>query len=123
MLTNRPQWLIFLSLFTSAGTLVCCALPALFVSLGMGAVLAGLVSNMPQLIWLSHHKALTFDTAAIMLVISGWIIWRSQNLPCPIDPQLRQACMQGRRLTLWIYGLSASLFLTGAMFAFILPML
>jgi len=30
----------FLSLFTSTGTLVCCALPALLVSLGAGAVMA-----------------------------------------------------------------------------------
>ena len=30
----------FLSLFTSTGTLVCCALPALLVSIGAGAVMA-----------------------------------------------------------------------------------
>jgi hypothetical protein len=123
MLTTRPQGLIFLSLFASASTLVCCALPALFVSLGMGAVLAGLVSDVPELVWLSHHKILTFGTAAIMLAISGGIIWRSRNLPCPVDPQLRRACLQGRRLTLWVYWLSVGLFLTGVMFAFVLPLI
>ena len=42
-----------LSLFTSLGTLLCCALPSLFVAIGAGAVLAGLISNMPFLIVLS----------------------------------------------------------------------
>ena len=120
---NRSQWLIFFSLFTSAGTLICCALPALFVSLGMGAVLAGLVSDVPQLIWMSHHKGLTFGTAAIMLMISGIMVWRSRYLPCPTEPDLRRACMRGRKITMAIYGLSLILFLTGTTFAFVLPLL
>jgi hypothetical protein len=36
-------WTAWLSLAASGGTLVCCALPALLVSLGLGAALAGLV--------------------------------------------------------------------------------
>ena len=35
-------WSAWLSLLASGGTLVCCALPALLVSLGLGAALAGL---------------------------------------------------------------------------------
>ena len=120
---NRPQWMVFLSLFTSASTLVCCALPALFVSLGMGAVLAGLVSDVPQLVWMSHHKGLTFGTAAIMLAASGGMIWRGQYLPCPIEPRLRHACMRGRKVSLVIYVISVILFLTGYAFAFLLPLL
>ena len=38
------------ALFTSFGTLICFALPALFVALGMGAAVAGIVSAVPQLI-------------------------------------------------------------------------
>jgi hypothetical protein len=59
-----------ISLFTSAATLVCCALPALMVSLGMGAVLAGLVSDFPQLVWLSKHKIEVFGLAAVLLLTS-----------------------------------------------------
>jgi hypothetical protein len=33
------------------------------VSLGMGAVLAGLVSDFPQLVWLSKHKIEVFGLA------------------------------------------------------------
>ena len=49
-----------LSLFTSLGTLLCCALPSLFVAIGAGAVLAGLISNMPFLIVLSKYKIILF---------------------------------------------------------------
>ena len=49
-----------LSLFSSLGTLVCCALPSLFVVLGAGAVLAGLVSSLPLLIILSKYKIFTY---------------------------------------------------------------
>jgi hypothetical protein len=59
------------ALFASSATLICCVLPAVLVSLGAGAVLVGLVSAMPQLVWLSEHKASVFGTAGIFLVVSG----------------------------------------------------
>ena len=46
----------FLSLFTSTGTLICCALPALLVSIGAGAVMAGLIEAVPQITWLGKNK-------------------------------------------------------------------
>ena len=49
-----------LGLFTSLGTLLCCALPALLVTLSMGATLVGLVSYIPFLITLSEHKLWVF---------------------------------------------------------------
>ena len=61
----------FLTLFTSASTLFCCALPALLVTIGAGSVMAGLVSNVPQLIWLSKHKTLVFVFAGSMLLLSA----------------------------------------------------
>ena len=42
-LTWRQSFLSILSLFTSFGTLVCCALPALLVTLGMGASLISIL--------------------------------------------------------------------------------
>ena len=40
----------FLSLITSGSTLICCALPALLVSIVAGAALAGLVGTFPQIV-------------------------------------------------------------------------
>jgi hypothetical protein len=75
-------WASVLSLLASSGTLVCCALPALLVALGAGAVLSSLVSAVPQLVWLSEHKEALFGFAGLMLTASGWLQWRSGPAQC-----------------------------------------
>lgn len=107
-----------LSLFTSMATLICCALPALMVALGMGAVLAGLVSDVPQLVWLSRHKGIVFGAAAVMVAVAGIMLWRARNLPCPADPGQARACALLRRVSVVIYGVSVLALATGAFFAF-----
>ena len=108
-----------LSLFTSLSTLVCCALPALLVTLGAGAVLAGLVSNVPQLVWISEHKGPVFGVAGTMLVLAGVLQWRARHAPCPADPQLAETCRRTRRNSLRVYLLSLAIFAIGAWFAFV----
>lgn len=110
-----------LSLFASAGTLVCCALPALFVTLGAGAALAGLVGEFPQLVWLSTYKLYVFAFAAFMLTLAGIMQWRARNAPCPVDPAQAKACTRLRRISLGIYIFSVLMFLTGSFFAFVAP--
>ncbi len=110
-----------LSLFFSAGTLVCCALPALFISLGMGASLAGLVGAFPQIVWLSEYKLAVFSFAAIMLAVAGIMTLRARNLPCPADPAQARACTRLRRISAGIYIFSLVAFLIGAFFAFVAP--
>jgi len=112
-----------LSLFTSASTLVCCALPALLVALGAGAALSSLVSAVPQLVWLSEYKAGVFTVAGAMLAVSGALQWRARGLPCPLDPQLAAACTRTRRGSAIIYWLSVTLYLVGGFFAFVAPLL
>ena len=111
-----------LSLFASGGTLVCCALPALLVTFGMGAVMAGLASNYPQLIWLSQHKIEVFGFSAIMITIAGIMQYRARNLPCPTDVQKARACTKLRRISLAIYLFSVLCFVIGFFFAFIAPL-
>ncbi len=113
----------FLSLFTSAGTLVCCALPILFVSLGLGASLAGLLGRFPQLIWLSENKSGVFGSAALLLGISGIALYRARNLPCPIEAKQALACARARRASVAIYLFSLVCFLAGGFAAFVLPVL
>ena len=62
----KTKHLSLLSLFSSGGTLVCCALPALLVSLGAGAVMASVVSSVPQIVWFSEHKLGVFIFAGVM---------------------------------------------------------
>jgi hypothetical protein len=109
------------ALLTSSATLVCCVLPAVLVTLGAGAALAGLVTAVPQLIWLSEHKLLVFGVAGGLLIVSGAALWYGRSLPCPTDPVAARACRRLRRLSAILYGLAGSSFAVGAAFAFILP--
>jgi|SRR6185437_5484945 len=109
----------FVTLFGSMSTLICCALPALFVSLGAGAVLASLVSQFPQLIWISEHKKALFLLTGILLAIGGYAQWHSRSLPCPIDPRLAKTCRTARRTSFIVYIMSLLIYLTGAGFAFL----
>ena len=111
------------SLATSSGTLVCCALPALFVALGAGAVLAGTVRTVPGITLFSEYKIPMFAAAALMLTLSGALQWRSRNDPCPIgsSPQQAQDCERVRRFSWRVWKCSLFVFLTGALFAFVLP--
>lgn len=121
-MTNLKEGLLnYFMLFGSFGTLVCCALPSLLVSLGLGAVMAGLVSHVPGLVWVSEHKSGVFFFAGAMLGLNGVLLWINRNAPCPIDPKLRDACVKGRRTSKVIYGISLSVFLVGAFFAYFAP--
>ena len=111
----------YLSLFTSTGTIICCALPALLVSIGAGATLSSIISIFPQLIILSVYKIPIFIGAFIMLIISGAMQYRVRSLPCPADRALANVCIRTRKISGFIYLVSVTIFLTGLLFAFIIP--
>jgi hypothetical protein len=106
-------------LFLSTGTLLCCALPALLVTLGLGAALAGLVTAVPQLVWFSEHKDAFFLFAALMQAAGGAMQWRARHLPCPADPALAAACMRTRRASLIVYAAALSIYAIGFFFAYL----
>jgi len=108
-----------LSLFTSLGTLVCCALPALLVTLGAGATLAGLLSAAPWLVALSKYKAWTFGVSGGLILLAGFVQWRMRHAPCPSDPAKARACTRLRRGSWWVLGIAAGVWLTGFFFAFV----
>jgi hypothetical protein len=119
----RNVGVAFGTLLASTTTLVCCVLPAVLVSVGAGAVLVGLVSAFPQLVWLSEHKAMVFGLAGLLLALSGAMIWRARSLPCPVDPVAARSCTRLRRISGWLYLVSLVAFAVGAVFAFLLPAL
>ncbi len=83
--------LAWLALFATTGTLVCCALPIVLVTLGLGAVVAALTSTFPFLITLSQHKVWVFAVSALLLLAVGWALHRPGRA-CPTDPELGRAC-------------------------------
>ena len=117
---QRNVGVAFGSLLASTATLVCCVLPAVLVSLGAGAVLVGLVSAFPQLVWLSEHKIGVFAVAGTLLAASGVMVWRGRRLPCPVDPAAARSCLRLRRISAVLYGVSLVSFAAGALFGFVL---
>lgn len=111
------------ALLASSATLVCCVFPAVLVALGAGAALAGLVTAVPQLIWLSEHKRLVFGLAATLLAVSGGALWYGRSQPCPADPDAALACRRLRRISAVLYALAVASFALGTFFAFVLPIL
>ena len=120
---RRNLGVAFVTLLASSGTLVCCVLPAVMVALGAGAALAGLVTAVPQLIWLSEHKAGVFAVAFAMLALSGALLWLARRLPCPADAALALTCSRLRKASVSVWGLALLCTGLGAAFAFVLPLL
>src|SRR5437660_9999133 len=81
---SRSGTLSYLSLFTSVGTLLCCALPSLLVLLGLGATVGAVLSAAPWLVALSRHKVWVF-------VVSGVFIGLSFIQVYAISPTLKRA--------------------------------
>ncbi len=117
--TIKSHVLPFLSLFTSVGTLLCCALPALLVTIGAGAALAGLVSAIPQLVVISTYKVEVFAIAGVLICLTGIYQWKMRNAPCPLDPQQALACKRMRSTNKYVFMLSLLLYSVGFFFAFI----
>lgn len=115
----RDSAIMALSLFTSSGTLVCCALPVTLVSLGLGSAVVGLTGTFPWLVTLSQHKAWVFAVSAGLLVLGGWMIHRPGR-SCPTDPALSTLCT---RFDFWnrrIYWVSLGIWGIGFLAAYVL---
>lgn len=121
---NRSALLNYLSLFTSTGTLLCCALPSLLVLLGFGATVAGFLSAVPWLVTLSHHKNLVF-------LISGILIAANFVYTYALGPKLRgegdscstdclAACDQASAASRTVLWISTALYCIGCFSAYLL---
>lgn len=112
------------SLFTSFGTLVCCALPSLLVLLGLGATVSALVSSAPWLVTLSRHKEWVFLFSGLLIAANFYYVYRlaprlqARRMACsPDDPAACEAASRFSRVTLWT---SAVIWTSGFLIAFIL---
>jgi hypothetical protein len=118
---NESIKLGLITLFASSSTLICCALPALFVLLGAGATFASIVNFFPQLIIISQYKITISIITGIILIIAGILIKKASLLPCPIDPSLKDACLKTRKRSKVIYFISTAIFVFASFFTYILP--
>ncbi len=108
-----------LTLLTSTGTLVCCALPITLVTLGLGSAVVGLTGALPWLVTLSRHKAWVFAASALLLAVGGWMLYR-QGRSCPTDPTLGRLCRHLDRWNRRIYWASVAIWGIGFFAAYLL---
>lgn len=112
----------FLSLFTSLSTVLCCALPIMLVTLGMGATFASLTASFPQITWLAQRSGVIFVMAGALLLVSGYFIFVRAQV-CPSDPDLGKACASAKRLNKWVWWASTAILLVSAFFKYVLILL
>lgn len=123
---EHPRWFGWLSLFTSFGTLICCALPSLLVLAGLGATVASLLSAAPWLVALSRHKTAVFATSGLTTAAGFLYVYRiaprlrARQLTCPPDDDSCAAADRVSRVLLWI---SAMAYTVGLTAAYLIPAL
>ena len=113
----------YFSLFTSLGTLLCCALPSLLVLFGLGASVASLLSFFPWLVTLSHHKQWTFAVSGILIALSFlnmyYIAPRLKGTnSCDVNG--RSACEEASTFSKSVLWLSAAIYALGFFVAYVL---
>ena len=106
-------------LFSSFGTLLCCAIPSTLVLLGFGATLASFLGNYPELIWLSDKKGIVFGLSFIMLVISFAGQRYSAGQVCPVYK--KEDCETTKDWSRPLLWLSLGINILGSFYAFVLP--
>ena len=89
-------------LIANGGVMLCCVLPAILVSLGLGSTLVTFLDNYPIFIEITKHKAYIFIGVFILLVINGVLIYRSQNQVCEID-EISKECDEVKSASKGIY--------------------
>tara|TARA_B100000035_G_scaffold265808_1_gene238280 strand:+ start:882 stop:1274 length:393 start_codon:yes stop_codon:yes gene_type:complete len=108
-----------LSLFTSLGTLVCCTLPVLLVTLGMGASLVSLIGFFPWITLISEFKLTIFAVSGSLISLALFFQWRTKYLPCPADPKKAKLCQNLRKISWILLYISLVFYSVGFFFSFI----
>jgi hypothetical protein len=126
MLSNlRDDAVSIFSLFASTSTLICCALPTLLVTLGFGAVVAGLIGEMPWLVTLSKHKMWMFAGAGGLIAVNWGLLWNKSSddevceVPDEPEESRETACETASRFSWIVLSISTALYLFGFTFAYI----
>jgi len=110
--TITPRRWAWLVLFTSSTTLICCALPILLVSLGLGAASASMFANFPFLVTLAKYKVWIFAASGAVFALTAWLLFRSGRT-CPADPKLAEQCEKAHRWNTRFFWVSAAILIVG----------
>lgn len=106
------------ALLASSGTLLCCALPIILVSLGMGSVVVALNLELPFLNNFVEYKLWVFLLSGLLLLLSAWQLYSTRNL-CPADPTLAASCKRIKKWSTWLFIVATSVWVIGFIAAYV----
>jgi len=119
--TRHSALLSYFSLFTSLGTLLCCALPSLLVLFGLGASVASMLSFLPWLVTLSRHKQWTFAISGLLILLGfvniHFIAPRLKAKTCDPGDSACDDASKVSKIVLWV---SAAIYAVGFFVAYAL---
>lgn len=116
---NQSRVASFLALFTSTGTLLCCALPSAIAAVAGGSAVVSFVSTFPWLVPLSRQKEWIFLIAGVMILISGLLTYRPKGkVACSLTGG--KGCEVAGRLTKVMFWVSAGIYAVGIFSAYAL---
>ncbi len=118
---TKPRTWGWLLLFTTSGTLICCAIPILLVSLGLGATVATMASSAPWLITLSQYKGWMFLISGLLIALAIWAVYRPGR-SCPTDPVLAAACERADMWNRRFIKFSSGMWVVGFIAAYVMPL-
>jgi hypothetical protein len=122
MIKIKESLLPFFGLFTSISTILCCALPIILVTLGMGAVFASLTASFPFITWLAERSIYLFAIATILLLIGGYFIFIKPGI-CPADKKLAEMCNKTKKFNKIVWWISVIILAISFFFKYILILL
>jgi hypothetical protein len=118
---KRSALLSYFSLFTSFGTLLCCALPSLLVLFGLGASVASMLSFLPWLVTLSRHKQWTFAVSGLLIALGFVNMYiaapRLKAKTCDPGDSACNDASKASKIVLWV---SSAIYVVGFFVAYVL---
>ena len=122
-MTLKQKTVSFLALFTSTGTLLCCALPAALAALAGGAAISAYLSTFPWVIPLAQYKGWIFLVAGVLIGLNGILTFRPQGkLACAITGG--QGCEIAGKFSKVMFWIAVSIYGIGVFMTYgIVPLL
>lgn len=97
-------------LISNGGVMLCCVIPALLVSLGLGSTLATFLSDYPIFVKVTKYKDFLFLFAFVTLIINAIIIKKNKNKMCDIN-NLEKECSEVKTVSEKLYYFSLFIFI------------
>ncbi len=117
---NKNNIMDVLALFSSSGTLICCALPMVVAALAGGAALSSMVSLFPFLVTLSQYKNAIFIFSGSMIALNGYLSFKPlKEIACDVESG-EVGCEVAGKYNRKMFYISLGIFSVGVLTAYLL---